>query len=400
MKLLIKHSDLEKEFKRLIKQYSNFHWATAWASAGNEVFEDLLKNTYKIDKITVGIHFYQTHPEFIKAFIDDENVRFIEQPQGTFHPKIYLFSNDEDEWELIIGSANFTASAFTKNTEVCVLMNAKDANSKEAYKSALEIIRSSFELGKTFKESDWKSYKKIWDIQQQKIQSLSGQYGSGKSKPKPAYKIELQTKSWNDYIDDIYDEGKSIIKRRIRVIEIAKELFQSVSHFKELDDNERKFIAGLPSNLKHTTSGAEDWAFFGSMKGAGKFSKLINENSNLISKALDEIPLYGTITKTYYDRFLEYFQSALPGNYLATSTRLLAMKRPDVFVCYDSKNNDALCRDFEINKNGMNHERYWNDIILRINDSEWYQKPAPTNEMERKISLSRSAFLDSLYYKV
>lgn len=98
MKLLIKRSDLEKEFKRLIKQYSNFHWATAWASVGNEVFEDLLKNTYKIDKITVGIHFYQTHPEFIKAFIDDENVRFIEQPKGTFHPKIYLFSNDEDEW--------------------------------------------------------------------------------------------------------------------------------------------------------------------------------------------------------------------------------------------------------------------------------------------------------------
>jgi hypothetical protein len=399
MILITKSENLKKEFKRLIKQYRNFHWATAWASAGNEVFGELIENRYKIDKITVGIHFYQTHPDFIKEFIDDENVRFIEQSDGTFHPKVYLFSNDENDWELLIGSANFTASAFTKNTEVCALVNIKDSNAEEVYESALQIIDSSFEKANTFSESDWENYNMIWSIQQSKIQSLSGQYGTAKDKPKPAYKIELQTKSWNDYIYDIYDEGKSIIKRRIRVIEIAKELFQSVRHFKELDDNERKFIAGLPTNLKHTIYGAEDWAFFGSMKGAGKFSKLINENSDLISKALDEIPLYGTITKTNYDRFLEYFQSALPGNYLATSTRLLAMKRPDVFVCYDSKNNDALCRDFEINKNGMSHERYWNEIILRINDSEWYQKPTPTNEMERKISLARSAFLDSLYYE-
>ncbi len=175
-------------------------------------------------------------------------------------------------------------------------------------------------------------------------------------------------------------------------------MFAKVRHFKELDDNERKFIAGLPNNLKRDIPGAEDWAFFGSMKGAGMFSKLINDNNELISLALDEIPVNGQITKTNYDSFLEYFQLALPGNYLATSTRLLAMKRPDVFVCYDSKNNYGLCKDFEITRNGLNHERYWNQIILKINDSQWYQKPTPTNEMERKISLARSAFLDSLYY--
>ncbi|GGG62765.1 phospholipase D family protein [Epilithonimonas arachidiradicis] len=399
MKLITNTDSLKKEFKRLVKQYRNFQWAMAWASAGNELFVELIENRCKINKITVGIHFYQTHPDFIKEFIDDENVRFIEQPDGTFHPKVYLFSNEKKDWELLIGSANFTASAFTKNTEVCALVNAKDNNAEEVYQSTLQIIDSSFDQAKIFSESDWENYNTIWNIQQSKIQSLSGQYGSAKDKPKPAYKIALQTKSWNDYIDEIYDEGKSIIKRRIRVIEIAKELFQSVRHFKELDDNERKFIAGLPTNLKHTISGAEDWAFFGSMKGAGKFSKLINDNSDLISKALDEIPISGHIEKTNYDSFLEYFTEALPGNYLATSTRLLAMKRPDIFVCYDSKNNDALCRDFEINKSGMNHERYWNEIILRINDCEWYQKPTPTNAMERKISLARSAFLDSLYYE-
>ncbi|WP_426278595.1 restriction endonuclease PLD domain-containing protein [Chryseobacterium sp. S-02] len=398
MKLITNPENLKKEFKRLMKQYSNFHWATAWASAGNEVFGELIENRYKIDKLTVGIHFYQTHPDFIKEFIDDENVHFVEQPEGTFHPKVYLFTNDENDWELIIGSANFTANAFTKNTEVCVLINIKDSNSKEVYESALEIIRSSFELGKTFNESDLENYRKIWDIQQPKIQSLSGQYGSTKGKPTPSHKIELQTKSWDEFMDDVFGEGKRIIGRRIRVIEIAKELFQKIRHFKELDDSERKFIAGLPTNLERTIPGAEDWAFFGSMRGAGKFSKLINDNNELLSFALDEIPLDGPVTKTNYDRFLDYFKKAVPGNYLATSTRLLAMKRPDVFICYDNKNKDALCRDFGIIRNGMDHERYWNEVILRIADSEWYQKPDPKDEMERKISMARSAFLDSLYY--
>ena len=399
MKLIVKSSDLRKEFKRLLKKYNTFHWATAWASSENEIFTKLTENRYKIDKITVGIHFYQTHPNFIKEFIDDENIHFIEQPEGTFHPKAYLFSNNKDDWELIVGSANFTKSAFTKNTEVCVLLDAKDTNAEEVYENALEIIESSFEQGKTFSESDWENYYKIWKIQQPKIQSLSGQYGSTRDKPKPPHTIELQTKSWDEFIDDVYLEGSEIIKIRIRVIEIAKGLFAQVNHFKELDDNERKFIAGLPTTLKHSIPGAEHWAFFGSMKGAGMFSKLINDNSELISNALDEIPLNGTITKTHYDRFLEYYKLAFPGNYLATSTRLLAMKRPDVFICYDNKNNNALCKDFVITRNGMNHERYWNEIILRISDSNWYQKPNPRNEIEKKICLARSAFLDSLYYK-
>ncbi|MGC5745618.1 restriction endonuclease PLD domain-containing protein [Chryseobacterium sp. NFX27] len=398
MKLLIRPQDLKKEFKRLIKKYNTFHWAAAWASAGNEVFEELLDNRYKIEKITVGIHFYQTHPNFIKEFIEDETVHFLEQPEGTFHPKIYLFSNDGNDWELIIGSANFTASAFSKNTEVCVLMNTKDNNAEEVYKTALQVIDTSFEQGKTFDQVDWENYNKVWNIQQPKIQSLSGQYGRPKDKPKPIHQIESQTRSWDEFIDKVSDEGTNVIKIRLRVIKIAQELFAKKAQFKDLTEDERKFIAGIPNRLGDYIKGAENWPYFGSMKGAGKFKNKIKDNNEFISQALDEIPLNGTITKTNYDRFLEYFQLALPGDYLATSTRLLAMKRPDVFICYDSKNNNALCRDFGITRNGMNHERYWNEIILRISDSDWYQKPTPKNEMERKISLARSAFLDSLYY--
>jgi HKD family nuclease len=398
MKLITKPHHLRKEFRRLIKKYNTFKWATAWASAGNEIFDELLEYKYKINMLSVGIHFYQTHPDFIKEFIDDETVHFVEQPEGTFHPKVYLFSNDENDWELIIGSANFTTSAFSKNTEVCVLISNADNDSLDAYNNAMQVISTSFEQGKTFNELDWENYNKIWRIQQPKVDSLSGQYGTVKDTPTPIHKVELQTKTWDEFVDNVYEKGLQDVKSRIRVIEIAKELFNKAKHFNELEDDERKFIAGIPNNLMVTIDGAEDWAYFGSMKGAGMFKKQINDNSELISKALDQIPLNGQITKTNYDNFLEYFQTALPGNYLATSTRLLAMKRPDVFICYDSKNNYALCKDFGITRNGMNNERYWNEIILRIYDSDWWQNPAPKSEIEIKISLARSAFLDSLYY--
>jgi hypothetical protein len=74
------------------------------------------------------------------------------------------------------------------------------------------------------------------------------------------------------------------------------------------------------------------------------------------------------------------------------------MKRPDTFICLDSKNKSNLCKDFGINQSEMNYERYWTDIIERIFDSEWWINPNPSNEQDRMISETRAAFLDALYY--
>ena len=91
MKLLSTPKELQKEFKRLISHYDQIYWATAWASPVDGIFEVLKNNRHKIQKIVVGIHFYQTHPNFIEAFLGDERVRFIQQPAGTFHPTLFVF---------------------------------------------------------------------------------------------------------------------------------------------------------------------------------------------------------------------------------------------------------------------------------------------------------------------
>ena len=46
---------------------------------------------YKIIKIVVGTHFFQTDPDFIKMFIGEKGVRFFKNQNELFYPKLYIF---------------------------------------------------------------------------------------------------------------------------------------------------------------------------------------------------------------------------------------------------------------------------------------------------------------------
>jgi HKD family nuclease len=403
MKMITTSKILEKEFKRLISTYREFFWATAWASSSTTIFNELVSRKRQIKKIIVGIHFYQTHPDFIEAFVNNDRVHFIQQPDGTFHPKVYLFYNSDDEWEVIIGSANFTNSAFNKNTEASILISNKDNDSKTILTDTKNLIEKSWNEGKTFNNIELNNYRLTWRNQQAKIKSLSGKYGSNKKIPIPIYNVAVANRTWRQYIDRINNEGAETLNHRLTVINLAHEIFEDNNHFHTIGLEERKFIAGIPNHLEN--DGNWLWGVFGSMKGAGIFKNRIIENDINISLALGKIPSVGTVTKKQYDNYIELFQSAFIGtqlenaNNLATATRLLSMKRPDTFVCLDSKNKSELCRDFGIIQSEMNFERYWEDIVLRIYDCNWWINPDPKNDIEEKISMARAAFLDSLYYE-
>ena len=403
MKLITDQNDLEKEFLRLTKKYQSFYWAAAWAGINSKPFDTLKTTEHKIKKIVVGIHFYQTHPDFIETFQKNKNVRYILQPEGTFHPKIFLFTNGDGDWELLVGSGNFTNGAFTTNKEAAILLTHKDDTSKEIYKQAKEFIEQAWIDGENFKDKELEKYRATWKIQRPKNNSLSGRYGSSKRKSKPIHEVAIINKAWKEFITQVVNETSHGVQRRLRVIEIANKLFSGVQHFDQLQEEQRKFIAGIPNKLN--VEGAEDWGYFGSMKGAGIFKNKIITNAANISIALDQIPLSGQITRKHFERFIRYYQQIFlntrleTANNIATASRLLAMKRPDIFVCYDVENKANLSRDFGIVQTDMNYDRYWDDIVERIYDSEWWQNPEPANEIERKVSNARAAFLDSLYYE-
>lgn len=397
MKLITNPKDLKKEFERLIKNYANFYWATAWASPDSELLKALCTKKNKIKELVVGIHFYQTHPDFIEHFLENDKVRFIEQPNGTFHPKLYLFTDDkQSKWELIIGSANFTAEAFSRNTEACLLITQGDSNAV-IYKKAKKFISKAFKDGKIFNKKDLENYRKTWEKHMPKIESLSGTYGYKKRKPKPIHNIPVMNMNWDEFMDLVKKkETLDRVDERIKVIEIAKTLFNKEKHFKDLTVDERKFIAGIYNKLG--VKGEKIWGYFGTMVGAGIFMKKIIENDENISNALDEIPLTEQITKQHYEKFIKHFTKAFSLNYIAPATRLLCMKRPDVFICFNSKNRSKLRKDFAI-QSKVDYKMYWEGIIAKIFDSNWWQYPDPKDDREKKISEARAAFLDSLYYE-
>lgn len=400
MELITDSKTLKKHFLRLLDKYPQYFWLSAWASSKSVPFDQLVKNKQRIEKIVVGIHFYQTHPDFIDAFIESENVKYIKQPEGTFHPKIFLFYNNKHDWELVVGSANFTHAAFTDNTEISTLIRSTDLNASEILAETFKVINATWLKAQYFGVDELEQYKKIWKNFRPKINSLSGSYGSKLSKKKkfskPIYLVPVVNMNWDEFMDKVKADPYHSLTSRIKVLKIAKDLFQKVDSFYDLADDERKFIAGIPNNLP--VDNDVDWGYFGSMKGAGIYKNRIITNDSNISKALDEIPFSGQITKIHYQRFLENYKRTFEGNYLATATRLLAMKRPDTFVCLDSKNKSALCKDFGITQAGINYERYWDEIIERIYDSNWWLNPEPKNKPEQSISDARAAFLDSLYY--
>ena len=117
MKLISSGTDLENTIVKLIDAHDHVSIAVAWASSGTMAYKSLKKSRKKIRQVVIGTHFYQTHPDVLMDFIECNEVRFMLQPQGIFHPKVFLFWSSSS-WDILIGSANLTASAMSKNSEL------------------------------------------------------------------------------------------------------------------------------------------------------------------------------------------------------------------------------------------------------------------------------------------
>lgn len=397
MKLITNARELDSEFLRLIKNYRKFYWAIAWASHKSKAFHELKKNTNKISRIIVGLHFYQTHPEFIRDFLSCKNIKYIKQSEGTFHPKMYLFENSDTEWELLLGSGNFTDQALTINTEAFFLLNFTSDQSRKIYQNCHTLINRCWQDAELFKEEELESYSKTWQKHLRKRNSISGKYGV-KSKSKPIYKSVIANLNWDGFINRVKREGTNKIEDRLKVVEKAHYYFTKVRKFNDMSENIRKAIAATYYGDRGIDN--LNWKYFGSMWGMGDFKNRIISNDENISVALDQIPLYGNLTRNHFEKYISNFREAIKSkNPIGTATRLLAMKRPDVFVCIDNKNIRKLCKDFGIIQSGLNIDNYWDLIIERIFDSDWWQVTEPKHDLEIRIEFARSALLDALYYE-
>lgn len=394
MEVITNSLKIDKTLVKLMMKYKRYHIATAWASLGSNASKTLLNNKKRIKKMIVGTHFYQTHPDFIENFISSKQVKFILQTNGIYHPKVYLFSNQDNDWECVIGSANFTMSALSRNSEVVVHIKSTDKDASNVYKELISTINGYWIESEPISKDDFHNYKNIW---KKNIKKLKGEYGGSKNK-KPLIKSKIFSYSWPEYFELISNDKFHSFKGRIELLGISNRYFAENKKFSKLDEIQRREIAGIATENQSDSN--VNWGWFGSMSGAGKFQNRINTNNKYISRALGAIPLQGTVYKSHYTKFVSLFQQTFPdgGAGVAIASRLLAMKRPDQFVCLDKRNRPKLCNEFGISKT-VTFDAYWDDVIERINDSVWWSSKMPHNKTEAKAWLGRAAMLDTIFYE-
>jgi len=395
MQLLSKTSDIKAKLTQLISECKNMQVAVAWATTNHDVFTTLIKNKEKINKFVVGTHFYQTDPKFLEYFVDNDKVRVIKNSGEVFHPKIYYF-NTADGWECLVGSANFTNGAMNKNEELMICITSDDY---EAESTKLDIwmqITKWFNIAEIIENDYIEDYKKHYKEKQKSLQVLSSCTTISQSQNN--YNSDIFSMSWNEYFNELSLTDNDDLENRIKVLNRAQLLFERHPNFVDFSDDERKKVSGF---YEKGDDGI-DWLLFGSMKGNGLFKEQINLNNPKISEALAQIPLTGTVVEEDYLNYNRVFKQAFSDeqNRLATATRLLAMKRPDYFVCLDSKNKKQFCFDFGLKETDITTDNYWDTVVDKMFGCLWWAKNESelNNKTEIEVFKKRVAFLDKLYY--
>lgn len=396
MQFITKSEKLSQKFIQLSEQYQNIAFATAWATSNHNAFQKLLepKIFAKIQFATIGLHFYQTEPLVLHHFKNIQQIKFSKQVHGVFHPKTYIFWNNETDWAVLIGSANFTNGAFNgKNVESSVFIQGSES-SKDFFIQTLSFLQECFEKADYLTQKEIENYEALHKIRQREQQILSNQYGNQNMKNN-ILNVDSLNYSWPEYFNLIQQDPYHGFDIRLKILNQIHALFKKYPDFSQMDLSTRQFIAG--------TRG-ENSGWFGSMIGNGQFKNAINENSSILAQAINQIPLIGKISAKEFFDYIEIYQSvsqfADKPNSLGSATRLLSMKRPDLFFCFNSKNRDKICEELGLkNKHNITAERYWYEILQRFYDTPWFNSDKPQNSKELEAWNGKIALMDCIYYK-
>lgn len=390
-KIIIDTNELSEVFCDCCRKYDKISFVTAWAGIHSTI-DVLFDVRSKITNSVVGLHFYQTSPHFIEQFIEIDQIQYNKRmTTDVFHPKAYLFYNNESDWVAIVGSSNLTGGGFGRNVECNVLMTSTD-DSTQIFSDLTKMIQSYWTKSEPM-DDFFDIYVEQYNESRTKINVLKKPLNSS-----------IKDIVWEQYIEKmIANEGvdgslnTQRIKNRLSVLREAEKLFKGGSLY-DFPERYPWAIAGLISEYKDVP----DWQFFGSTNANGRFHKAFNddERRKMISDALDEIPLEGKVTKKQFDSYISKMRNATElDDIKAIASRFLAMKRPDTFISINSKNPEVLSLLATGRKN-IKLDQYWDIIVENIQMSSWYNEELsniPKSQLE--IFKYRAAMLDALYFE-
>lgn len=385
---------LQRKLIGCLSKYPHFSFATAWASADTDLFRAIKRKIQRLRHGVIGIHFFQTDPDVLDYFVGSKQVRFMLQPAGTFHPKVMVFWGKQG-WELFVGSANLTRGGLSINTELTVRTVGQAGDDKAPCRDVRRSIADWKAQAKVMSQPRADHYRATQPIRRAALDRVEGSYG--KPSKRPVIDSPVMTYSWEEFRREVRRRGGGKdVAPRLKLLNRVGTAFADIADFAAMPRDVRMTIAGMPGS-KQPLSG-----WFGNMGAARKFWPALNYHVPQLSKALDSIPLGGDVTRSQFDAYVASYKRAFPdgGWGIGTATRLLAMKRPDQFVCLDTANLKGLCKEFGIPVAGMSLDRYWDEVIERVRDTPWWLSPRPTRGRDLQIWEGRVAMLDAIFYEI
>lgn len=374
-------------FTRAARSADEVWIASAWATEGTTVARALWQARTRLTALAVGLDFHQTDPRFLRTF--RAYARVHEVADGTYHPKVYVFRRGT-AFEAIVGSSNFTNGGFSSNLESN--LHLRGSVREKLFTDLTTFVMGLADRGRQMLGPDLAGYEREY-ARKQRLVAAAKRY-KGRRKVAADTEVPLHV-SWPAFVAQLFAQerrsGHALLPTRhsigyVGVIEDIQNIFKRKRRLSAMPLEDRKKVAGLVA----------PFTFFGSMKGAGRFVARVHHAPAQLDRALDKIPRRGSVTWQQVDAF----RRALPRPGMAkpaVGTRLLAMKRPDLFICIDSANRRNLGEAFGISQGRLNtYEGYW-DLIQIIWRCPWFKESRPEGR-DSRIWDARVALIDAFYY--
>lgn len=383
----------------LVLACESMQWAVAWATE-NAVVDAAMTHGAKFTHLVIGTHLFQTQPTVLERASALAAAAVVPPTGDLFHPKVYLFRNGP-RIRGVIGSPNLTFGAMTRNVEASVLLDGTDTD--DALSELCAFVESAWQDAEYVTPEFLYRYRYQWAAKQAAREQLT-KFADIRAPKKRNSTKAPQEMSWADYLRQVRSDAHPsarFFNQRLRVLKKARDLFAGGGRFADWAEDDRKLVAGTMGRKKSQQPGV-DYALFGSMGASGTFANAVIEAPRGLSRALDSIALTGSVTQADFDRFRRHYGAAFgeegrQGG-LPTATRLLAMKRPDIFVCVDSANRKDLCDHFGIAHSTTRLDNYWERLIEPMQEAPWWRHPLPIDPADAEIWLGRAALLDAIYY--
>lgn len=394
---MLTEGEATRTVTRLVRKCVRFDVAVAWAGA-NAVVDTMLAAQSKLGRVVIGTHMYQTDPAVLRAFMPLEGTRCLPPDGRLFHPKVYLFEMPTG-LSAVVGSHNLTGGAFGgKNIELSVLMEGKAGD--EVLSDLASFVKASWSSAEPIDEDNFLfPYEAQYRLHKARRSALEKFHRL--KKPRAGAKTSPLALSWTKFVRDVKDDGHHNLDGRLAILERAAALFTNRGSFAAMSPKERKAMAGTYGSKEPQLDDLE-WRWFGTMSGQGDFTSLVIKSPKQLSKALDHIPADGEVSEEHFNAFVVAFDRAFQGKShrgsVPTASRLLAMKRSDVFVGVTGANRNGICAAFGTAPTTLNLRNYWSRVVVPMQSSPWWLAPRPRGALSGRIWDNRAALMDSIYY--